>query len=128
MENVIKIAVIAVSATLCAVVINKQAPEVGVLLGILAGSIILFCSFPALSAVKEFMEKLAQTSGISPAVLTPVIKTTGIAIVTKLSAEICRSAKEGGVAAFLELAGAATALFVCLPLLEAVLSMVLEML
>lgn len=128
MESIVKIAAIAVSAALCAVVVKKQAPEFGVVLGLLAGAIILLTSVPALKSIKELMESLADTAGVSSAVLAPVIKTVGISIVTKIAAEICKDAKEGGIAAFVETAGAAAALLVCVPLLEAVLSMIGELL
>ncbi len=128
MESVVKIAAVAIIAALCAVVVKKQAPELGLVLGLLAGALILSFSIPALKNVKELMETLADTAGLSPAVLMPVVKTVGIAIVTKLAAEVCRDAKEGGIAAFVETAGAAGALLVCLPLMEAVLSMIGELL
>lgn len=128
MESVVKIAAVAIIAALCAVVVKKQAPELGLILGLLAGALILSFSIPALKNVKELMETLADTAGLSPAVLMPVVKTVGIAIVTKLAAEVCRDAKEGGIAAFVETAGAAGALLVCLPLMEAVLSMIGELL
>lgn len=124
----IKVAAVAIIAALCAVVIKKQVPELGLVLGLLAGALILSFSITALKSVKELMESLANAAGLSPAVLTPVIKTVGIAIITKLTAEVCRDAKEGGIAAFVETAGAAGALFVCLPLMEAVLSTIGELL
>lgn len=128
MESVVKIAAVAIIAALCAVVIKKQVPEIGLVLGLLAGALILSFSMPALKSIKELMETLADAAGLSPAVLTPVVKTVGIAILTKLTAEVCRDAKEGGIAAFVETAGAAGALFVCLPLMDAVLSMIGELL
>ena len=124
----VKIAAIAVIAALCAVTVKKQTPELGLVLGLFAGCFILFCSLDALKEVKELIQKLADTAGISPAVVTPVIKTVGIAIVTKIAAEICKDAKEGGIASFVEIAGAAGALVVCLPLLESVLAMITELL
>ena len=128
MESVVKIAAVAVIAALCAVSVKKQVPELGLTLGLVAGALILSFSFPALKRVIQLMEDLADAAGLSPAVLTPVIKTVGIAIITKLTAEVCRDAKEGGIAAFIETAGAAGALLVCLPLMEAVLSTVTQLL
>lgn len=128
MESIVKIAALAVTAALCAVVVKKQVPELGLVLGLLAGALILSFSIPALKSAKEMMETLTDTAGLSPAVLTPVVKTVGIAIVTKLAAEICRDAKEGGIAAFVETAGAAAALLVCLPLMETVLTMITDLL
>lgn len=128
MESIMQIAAIAVAAALCALVVKKQAPEIGVVLGLLAGVLILLLSYPAMKSIKELMTTLSETADLAPAVLNPVIKTVGIAIVTKLAAEICRDAKEGGIASFLETAGAALALVVCVPLIEAVLSMIGELL
>lgn len=128
MESVVKIAAVAVIAALCAVSVKKQVPELGLTLGLVAGALILSFSFPALKRVIQLMEDLADAAGLSPAVLTPVVKTVGIAIITKLTAEVCRDAKEGGIAAFIETAGAAGALLVCLPLMEAVLSTVTKLL
>ena len=124
MESIVKIAAVAVTAALSAVVVKKNVPEIGLALGLLAGALILFFSLSALDGVKSLIESLADTAGLSSAVLTPVVKTVGIAIVTKLAAEVCRDAREGGIAAFVEIAGAAGALFVCLPLIEAVLAVV----
>ena len=124
MPDMVKIAAIAVAAALCAVVVKKNVAELGMVLALCAGAIILSCSLGALEGVKELMDTPADTAGLSPAVLAPVVKTVGIAVLTRVSAELCRDAKEGGIAAFVETAGAAAALFVSLPLLKTVLSMV----
>ena len=124
MPDMVKIAAIAVAAALCAVVVKKNVAELGMVLALCAGAIILSCSLGALEGVKELMDTLADTAGLSPAVLAPVVKTVGIAVLTRVSAELCRDAKEGGIAAFVETAGAAAAMFVSLPLLKSVLSMV----
>ena len=124
MPDMVKIAAIAVAAALCAVVVKKNVAELGMVLALCAGAIILSCSLGALEGVKELMDTLADTAGLSPAVLAPVVKTVGIAVLTRVSAELCRDAKEGGIAAFVGTAGAAAALLVSLPLLKTVLSMV----
>ena len=124
MPDMVKIAAIAVAAALCAVVVKKNVAELGMVLALCAGAIILSCSLGALEGVKELMDTLADTAGLSPAVLAPVVKTVGIAVLTRVSAELCRDAKEGGIAAFVETAGAAAALLVSLPLVKTVLSMV----
>lgn len=119
-----KIAAIALAAAICAVVVKKNVAELGMVLALCAGTIILGVSLEAIWGVRELMETLADTAGLSPAVLAPVLKTVGVAILTKVTAELCRDAKEGGIAAFVETAGAAAALLVSLPLLKTVLSMV----
>ena len=128
MESIMQIAAIAVTAALCAAVVKKQAPEIGTVLALMTGVLILLLSYPAIKSIKELMKTLSETAGLAPAILTPVIKTAGIGIITKVAAELCRDAKEGGIASFLETAGAALAMVVCIPLVEAVLSMIGELL
>lgn len=116
-------AAVAIVTAICAVVVKKQVPEVGLVLALCAGAIILSFALDSMSSVTGLMEALSDSAGLSPAVLSPVVKTVGIAIITRISAEVCRDAKEGGLAAFVETAGAALALVVCVPLMKSVLSM-----
>ena len=124
MEDMLKIAAIGVAAALCAVVVRKNVRELGLALALAAGAMILAFVLGAVGSVRSFMERLGDLAGLSPAVLEPVMKTVGIALVTKLAAEVCRDAGEGGIASTVEIAGAVLALFVALPLLEAVLDTV----
>lgn len=128
MPDILKIAAIAVTAALCAVVVKKNAAELGMVVALAAGAILLTCSMGALEEIRALMDALNDMAGLSPAVLTPVIKTVGIAILTKVASELCRDARESGIAAFVETAGAAAALFAVLPLMRTVLHMITELL
>ncbi|MEG1878351.1 MAG: SpoIIIAC/SpoIIIAD family protein [Pseudoflavonifractor sp.] len=124
MTDILKIAAIAIISALCAVAVKKNLPELGLVLALAAGLVILSMAMGALQGVRSLLDLLAETAGLAPAILAPILKTMGIAIVTRIAAEICRDAKESGIAAFVETAGAAAALFVAIPLLRAVLDMV----
>ena len=128
MEAVGKIAAIAVVAALCALVVRQNAREVGLVLALLAGALILSQALGAVEAIRDLMADLGDRAGLSPAVLAPVVKTVGIAILTRIAAEVCRDAQEGGIAAFVETTGAALALYVALPLMRAVLDTVSQLL
>ena len=127
MEEMLKIAAVAIISAICAVVVKKQVQELGLVLALTAGALILSFALRAMEGVRQLMDTLASLAGLSSSVLLPVVKTVGIAIVTRVAAEVCRDAKEGGIAAFVETAGAACALFVALPLLEAVLELMTEL-
>ena len=124
MEVVGKMAALAVAAALCALVVRQSAREVGLVLSLAAGAIILTQALGAVEAIRSLMEALGERAGLSPAVLDPVLKTVGIAVLTRVAAEVCRDAKESGIAAFVETAGAVMALYVALPLMRAVLDTV----
>lgn len=128
MADMVRLGAIAVVAVLCAVVVKKNAQEIGIALVLVAGVLILSQVIGQLEGVRGLMDTLADAGGISDAVLAPVFKTVGIAIITKLTAELCRDAKESGIAAFVETAGAITALWVAIPLLRTVLSMIMGLL
>ena len=120
--DIFKLAALAVTAALCALVIRKQVPELAVVLALTAGCLLLGQTVEAFSAVRGLADRLSRAGQLSSEVWTPVWKTVGIGIVTRLSAAVCRDAGEGSVAAFLETAGAVLALLCALPLMEAVLA------
>lgn len=128
MSDVVKVAATGLIAAVCAMTIRKQTPELAILLTICAGALILlFCS-GALTAVTQFMDELVEVGGLSPGIVAPVLKATGIAIITRLSAEFCKDAGEGALATAVETAGAVLALLVVLPLMSAVLDLLSELL
>lgn len=128
MTLMIKLGALAVTAALCALVVKKNAQELGIILALLAGAVILTQVMGELESVRALLDSLAEAGGISDAVLSPVVKTVGIAITTRLTAEMCRDAREGGIAAFVEIAGAVTALYVAVPLIKTVLNMIMGLL
>lgn len=96
MSGVAKIAAAAVAAALCAVVVRRQSPEIALALGVGACALIVLSCSGALESAVELADKLAQAGGLSAQVVEPVLKTAGIAIVTRLAADFCKDAKEAG--------------------------------
>ena len=117
-----------VAAALCAVVVRQKAPELAVGL-VMAGCVLLLWeTLPVLETIRDVLEELADLAALSPQVLRPMLQTVGLAVVTRLAGSLCRDAGESGLAAFVELAGAAAAVLVALPLLKMVLQLVGELL
>ena len=116
-----------VVAALCAVVVRQKTPEIAVVLVAAACVLLLWNTLPLLETIRDVMEELADLADIST-VLRPMLQTVGLALVTKLAASLCRDAGEGGVASFVEVAGAAAAVLVSLPLLKMVLQLVMGLL
>ena len=120
MEVMAKLAAVGVTAVVLSAVLKKNTPELALLLVLAAGLWMLTLAAGGLGAAAALMEELAQQAGLSEALLEPVVKTVALSILTKLTVELCRSAGEGGVAAFVETAGASLALLAALPLVRAV--------
>ena len=128
MEAMAKLAAVGVTAVVLSAVLKKNTPELALLLALAAGLWMLALAAEGLGAAVALMEELAEQAGLSEALLEPVVKTVALSILTKLTVEICRSAGEGGVAAFVETAGTALALLAALPLVRAVAQLMGELL
>lgn len=128
MDTISQVSALGLVAALCAVVVRKQAPDIGLVLAMCGVAIILAFAMGLFEPVRTLMDELGERAGLSAEVLTPVVKTVGIAVLTRVAAELCRDAQEGGLASAMEVAGGACALLTCLPLLKAVLQLVLDLL
>lgn len=121
MEKIGQVAAAAVIAALASVVIKKQAPELALVLVLCGVTGIFLLTVGLFDPIRQLMDTLAEKAALSPAAVAPVIKTVGIGLMSRLAAELCRDAKESGLAAAVEMAGSVLALWVALPLFEAVL-------
>lgn len=128
MEVMGKIAAAAVTAALFGTVVRRGSPELALLLTVTAGVWTLTAVLDGLGAAAAMAERLSQLAQMDAAVAGPVLKTVVVALVTRITAELCRGAGEGGLAAFVETAGTILALTAALPLMAAVLTMLEELL
>ena len=128
MEAMVKLAAVGVTAVILSAVLKKNTPELALLLALAAGLWMMSLAAGGLRAAVALMEELAGQAGLPETLLEPVFKTVALSILTRLTAEICRSAGEGGVAAFVETAGAVFALLAALPLMQAAARLMGELL
>ena len=102
-----------------AALLKKHTRELALLLAVAV------CGAAALAAVRgvreiwAFLEDLLAAVEISSTLFLPLLKTTGIAVVTRVGADLCRDAGESAVASAVEMAGAMGALLAVLPLMQA---------
>ena len=128
METMFQLAAVAVMAVTLAAVLRRSAAECAFLVLLTAGIWMLGMVLGALEDVVNMLARLARLARLDGMVVEPVLKTVGLSILTRITGEVCRSAGEGGVAAFVEVAGTILALAQALPLCGAVADMIVEML
>lgn len=127
MEQVFQVTALCLVGALLAVVVRRGSPELSLLLTLGAAvSVLLFLAGP-LEELLLFLSELGDRSGVSERLLAPLYKTVGISLVVKVGGDLCRDAGESALAAVVETAGSVCALLAALPLLQAVLSMLLEL-
>lgn len=128
MELLLKIAAGAVSAALCAAVLRRNGAEFALVVMLAAGIWVMSIALQALGEVVSALSRLSRLAQIDAGLIEPVIKVVGLSVITRVSGEVCRAAGEGGIAAFVEVAGTFLALAAALPLVNAVVEMVSGML
>ena len=127
MEILIKAAVLGAVGSLAALLIKRSNPELSLVLILGVAVVILGLGMELLTSVRELVDLAAETAGLSDAILLPVLKCVGIGVIAKLATELCKDAGAGAVGAAVELAGAACALYVAMPLLRTLLRMIGEL-
>ena len=127
-ERMLAISACAVAAAILSAVLRKNVPEIAFVLALTAGLCILSRVSGGVQAITDLMRELSRLSGVTEVLLEPVFKTVVLAILTRLTTEICRGAGENGIAAFVELAGTVLALLAAVPLMRAVMELMTELL
>lgn len=115
-----KIIAICLIGAVLTLLLEKSHPELAILLVLSVCAGLLLFGLSRLGTVLSALKQLAQAGGLSSDLLQPLVKTVGIALVTRTGAELCRDAKQGAMASVVEMAGAFCAIIVSLPLLGAV--------
>ena len=100
MEAVWQIVALGLLGAVLAALLKKHTPELALLLAAVRG----------VREVWAFLEDLLAAVEISSTLFLPLLKTAGIAVVTRIGADLCRDAGESAVASAVEMAGAMGAL------------------
>lgn len=114
---------IAVIAAVLTLLLKKYQPEHSLLLGLLAGLLILALLLPRMSSIAELTETLAQMADVPWEYGSLLIKGLGICLLTQSASDACKDAGEQGLAFKAELAGKVALLLLSLPVFERVLQL-----
>lgn len=127
MTVLIKAAAIGIAGAVIALLLKRSAPELGLVVTVAVSVLCAGLAMELVSGLSDILSLVEEQTGLSPAVISPVLKCVGIGVVTRLSADMCRDAGQGAVASAVELCGAACALVTALPLIRSLLQMISEM-
>ncbi|MDR0917527.1 MAG: hypothetical protein LBN02_10140 [Oscillospiraceae bacterium] len=119
----LKVLAAALAGSALGLILKKDRPEMSLVLGIAISAFAMFVSFEVLGAILDFLRLIADAAGIPNATLAIVLKTAGVSVITKFIADICKEAEKASAASAVEFVGAATAIYIALPLFKTVLDM-----
>lgn len=119
MEAVWQIVALGLLGAVLAALLKKHTPELALLLAVAVCGATVLAAVRGVREVWAFLEDLLAAVEISSTLFLPLLKTAGIAVVTRIGADLCRDAGESAVASAVEMAGAMGALLAVLPLMQA---------
>ena len=124
MDLLIRAVILGVVGSILTLVLKKGAPEISFVLTIAIALLITLLGLQVIGTILTFAESLAFAANLSPVLITPVMKTVGVGIVTRIASDICKDAGQSGVASTVELVGTITALYIALPLMQSVFELI----
>ncbi len=124
MELIFKAAAVSLMAAVVGLIIRRYNPEISVLLSSCTVVMIGIATMSFAVELKTFVKSVKTIVGTSDVLIAPILKCVAIAIVTKLTAELCKDSSQSASAAAVELAGTVCAMSVAMPLIMSVLKMI----
>jgi len=122
--EIMKIVMIGIIATILAVILREQKPEIALQISIVTGLMIFIFVVTKLNSVIEVMKYFASKTNIDLLYFSTILKVIAIAYITEFGAQVCKDAGEGSIASKIEFAGKVLIMIMAVPILAALLDVV----
>ena len=120
-----RLSALCLTGALLAVLLKRTNPDMALLLALaICGAVLFLLAEP----LGDFFTQLSDWGGLPTELFAPLVKTVGIALVSRTGSDLCKDAGEGAMASLVETAGAVTAILVSLPLFQAAWDMLRSLL
>ena len=126
MEAALKLTALGLTAALLALVVKKQSPELALALSLCACALGAGLLLKGIVPVLNLARSLADRAELDGSLTAPLWKCLGLGLLTELAAAVCADAGQSALAKLVELGGGLLCLVVSLPLLQAVLALIEE--
>ena len=122
MELIVKAAALALTAALIGIVLQRTNPELSLLLSICTVVLIMGAALGFAKSFTELAQTVQRIFGVSETLIKPVLKCVAVAIITKMTSDLCKDSSQAAAASAVELAGTVCALCIIMPLLMSMLT------
>jgi stage III sporulation protein AD len=128
MEILFKISGVLLVSCCAALLVRKSNPEISLSLSLASIVAVMGVALSLLRPLTELWEKARSLYGVGDVYLLPIVKCCAAAVVTTLTAELCREASQNAAASAVEFLGVLCALGAAMPLIGNMLTVIGEML
>ena len=117
-----KAAALALTAALIGLLLRRTNPELSLLLSICTVVLIMGAALGFAKSFTELAQTVQRIFGVSETLIKPVLKCVAVAIITKMTSDLCKDSSQAAAASSVELAGTVCALCIIMPLLMSMLT------
>jgi len=124
--EILQIAIIAITASILAVTLKNERPEISMLISVVAGIMIFFVSSTYLRSVLNVINEITEKINVDLSFIEIILKIVSISYICEFSSQICKDAGEGAIASKVELAGKILILFTSAPVMLSLLELLTD--
>lgn len=125
--DIMKIVGIGLVATILAVILREQKPEIAMQVSIVTGLIIFVFVITKLNSVIEVLKYFASKTNIDLLYFTTILKVIAIAYITEFGAQVCKDAGESSIASKIEFGGKVLIMIMAIPILAALMDIITKL-
>ena len=118
--NLFAICGLAILGLIVTVILRGTRPDFAVFSGVATVLILLGVSISSMASLVKIITKLSDETGFS-LYTTMILKTIGIALVSQVTADVCRDCGSASIASKVELSAKLMILSLCIPILQTLL-------
>ena len=123
-----KIVIFAIVSGVIVIVLKQTKPEISVILGVAIGIVLLFAIINKLEVIILFIDKISKLSNIDNSIIRTILKTVLIGYLADFTINICNDMGASSIGSKVAVISKIFILLECLPLIEGLFQVVLELL
>lgn len=125
--DIMKIVAIGIVATILAVILREQKPEIAIQVSIVAGLIIFIFVITKMNSVITVLKYFATKTNIDMLYFTTILKVIAVAYITEFGAQVCKDAGESSIASKIEFGGKVIIMIMAIPILAALMDTITKL-
>lgn len=128
MVELFKVIGIGLLTLIAYLIIKPLKPELAIFVSIVGSVVIILSCIDGLMQIVETMTSFVEKTGINTGLFGCILKIIGVGYVVEFASSICNGAGNSNIADVITLAGKITILVISLPILNSLISLIIEIL
>jgi stage III sporulation protein AD len=125
--DIMKIVAIGMVATILAVILREQKPEIAIQVSIVTGLIIFIFVISKMNSVITVLKYFATKTNIDILYFTTILKVIAVAYITEFGAQVCKDAGESSIASKIEFGGKVIIMIMAIPIMAALMDTITKL-